>query len=433
MIWNSDIECADRQQLHEIQSRRLSAMIQRIYDNVPFYRNKLKEAGIEPGDIKSVDQLKYLPFTTKSDLRDNYPFGLFTVPQSEVVRIHASSGTTGKPTVVGYTQQDLEMWAEVVARGLTMAGIHRGDTIQIAYGYGPFTGGLGLHYGAEKVGATVIPISTGNTKKQLQFMTDFRATVLACTPSYAAHLGESIRNEGIAPEEIKLHTGVFGAEPWTNEMRKEIEQLLQIKAYDIYGLSEVIGPGVSMECACQCGNHVFEDHFIPEIIHPETLEVLPDGELGELVFTTVSKEAMPLLRYRTRDLTRLHREKCDCGRTLVRMEKCLGRTDDMLIIRGVNVFPSQIESVLMEMTETTPHYQLIVRRENNLDTLEVLVEIDERNWSDSIRELEGIRQRIDHNIKSLLGISAKIRLVEPHSIERSEGKAKRVIDHRSLH
>ena len=430
MIWNNDMECADQQQMHEIQSRRLTAMIQRIYENVPFYRNKLKEEGIEPGDIRSVDQLKYLPFTTKNDLRDNYPFGLFTVPQCEVVRIHASSGTTGKPTVVGYTQQDLEIWAEVVARSLTMAGIHSGDTIQIAYGYGPFTGGLGLHYGAEKVGATVIPISTGNTKKQLQFMTDFRATVLACTPSYAARLGESIRKEGIAPEEIKLRIGVFGAEPWTNEMRKEIEQLLQIKAYDIYGLSEVIGPGVSMECACQCGNHVFEDHFIPEIIHPETLEVLPDGELGELVFTPVSKVAMPLLRYRTRDLTRLHREKCDCGRTLVRMQKCLGRTDDMLIIRGVNVFPSQIESVLMEMAETTPHYQLIVRRENNLDTLEVLVEIDERNWSDSIRELEGIRQRIDHNIKSILGISAKVRLVEPHSIERSEGKAKRVIDHR---
>ncbi len=430
MTWNSDIECADRQQLYEIQSGRLTAMIHRIYDNVPFYHNKLKEAGIEPGDIRSVDQLKYLPFTTKTDLRDNYPFGLFTVPQSEIVRIHASSGTTGKPTVVGYTQQDLEIWAEVVARSLTMAGIHSGDTIQIAYGYGPFTGGLGLHYGAEKVGATVIPISTGNTKKQLQFMTDFRATILACTPSYAAHLGESIRKEGIAPEEIKLRIGVFGAEPWTHEMRKEIEQLLQIKAYDIYGLSEVIGPGVSMECACQCGNHVFEDHFIPEIIHPETLEVLPDGELGELVFTPVSKVAMPLLRYRTRDLTRLHREKCDCGRTLVRMEKCLGRTDDMLIIRGVNVFPSQIESVLMEMTETTPHYQLIIKRENNLDTMEVLVEIDEKNWSDSIRELEGIRQRIDHNIKSTLGISAKVRLVEPHSIERSEGKAKRVIDHR---
>ncbi|MFA6795856.1 MAG: phenylacetate--CoA ligase [Proteiniphilum sp.] len=433
MIWNKNMECADRQQMHEIQSKRLTAMIQRIYDHVPFYRNKLKEAGIEPGDIRSVDQLKDLPFTTKGDLRDNYPFGLFTVPQSEVVRIHASSGTTGKPTVVGYTQQDLETWAEVVARSLTMAGIHSGDTIQIAYGYGPFTGGLGLHYGAEKVGATVIPISTGNTKKQLQFMTDFGATVLACTPSYAAHLGESILKEGIDPSEIKLHTGVFGAEPWTNEMRKEIEQLLRIKAYDIYGLSEVIGPGVSMECECQCGNHVHEDHFIPEIIHPETLEVLPDGELGELVFTPVSKVAMPLLRYRTRDLTRLHREKCDCGRTLVRMEKCLGRTDDMLIIRGVNVFPSQIESVLMEMSETTPHYQLIIRRENNLDTLEVLVEIDEKNWSDSIRELEGIRNRIDHNIKSTLGISAKVRLVEPHSIERSEGKAKRVIDHRLLH
>ncbi|WP_294072290.1 phenylacetate--CoA ligase family protein [Proteiniphilum sp. UBA1028] len=430
MIWNPEIECADRQQLHEIQSKRLARTIQRLYDNVPFYRNKLNEAGIKPGDVGSVDQLKRLPFTTKTDLRDNYPFGLFTVPQSDVVRIHASSGTTGKPTVVGYTQHDLEIWAEVVARSLTMAGIHGGDTIQIAYGYGPFTGGLGLHYGAEKVGATVIPISTGNTKKQLQFMTDFGATILACTPSYAAHLGESIRKEGISPEEIKLRTGVFGAEPWTNEMRSEIEQLLQIKAYDIYGLSEVIGPGVSMECECQCGNHIFEDHFIPEIIDPETLEVLPDGELGELVFTSVSKVAMPLLRYRTRDLTRLHREKCDCGRTLVRMDKCLGRTDDMLIIRGVNVFPTQIEAVLMEITETSPHYQLIIKRENNLDSLEILVEIDEKNWSDSIRELEGIRGRIDHNIKSMLGISAKIRLVEPNSIERSEGKAKRVIDHR---
>lgn len=305
-------------------------------------------------------------------------------------------------------------------------------TIQIAYGYGPFTGGLGLHYGAEKIGATVIPISTGNTKKQLQFMTDFRASVLACTPSYAAHLGESILKEGISPGDVRLRIGVFGAEPWTGEMRREIEKLLHIKAYDIYGLSEVIGPGVSMECECQCGNHVFEDHFIPEIIDPETLEVLPDGELGELVFTTVSKEAMPLLRYRTRDLTRLHRTKCDCGRTLVRMEKCLGRTDDMLIIRGVNVFPSQVESVLMEMAETTPHYQLIVRREHNLDTLEIRVEVDQQNWSDSIRELEGIRRRIDHSIRSLLGISATIRLVEPYSIARSEGKAQRIIDERHL-
>ena len=432
MIWNPQRECADRQQMQELQASALQAMIRRIYNHVPFYRNRLMALGIEPGDIRSVEQLKLLPFTTKTDLRDNYPFGLFTLPQSEVVRIHASSGTTGKPTVVGYSRADIELWAEVVARSLTMAGIHNGDTIQIAYGYGPFTGGLGLHYGAEKIGATVIPISTGNTKKQLQFMTDFRASVLACTPSYAAHLGESILKEGISPGDLHLRIGVFGAEPWTGEMRREIEKLLHIKAYDIYGLSEVIGPGVSMECECQCGNHVFEDHFIPEIIDPETLEVLPDGELGELVFTTVSKEAMPLLRYSTRDLTRLHRTKCDCGRTLVRMEKCLGRTDDMLIIRGVNVFPSQVESVLMEMVETTPHYQLIVRREHNLDTLEIRVEVDQQNWSDSIRELEGIRRRIDHNIRSLLGISATIRLVEPYSIARSEGKAQRIIDERHL-
>ena len=431
MIWNPQRECADRQQMQEMQGSALQAMIRRIYNHVPFYRNRLMALGIEPGDIKSVEQLRLLPFTTKADLRDNYPFGLFTMPQSEVVRIHASSGTTGKPTVVGYSRADIELWAEVVARSLTMAGIHSGDTIQVAYGYGPFTGGLGLHYGAEKIGATVIPISTGNTKKQLQFMTDFRASVLACTPSYAAHLGESILKEGISPDEVRLRIGVFGAEPWTGEMRREIEKLLRIKAYDIYGLSEVIGPGVSMECECQCGNHVFEDHFIPEIIDPETLEVLLDGELGELVFTTVSKEAMPLLRYRTRDLTRLHRGKCDCGRTLVRMEKCLGRTDDMLIIRGVNVFPSQVESVLMEMDETTPHYQLIVRREHNLDTLEIRVEVDQQNWSDSIRELEGIRRRIDHNIRSLLGISATIRLVEPYSIARSEGKAQRIIDERT--
>lgn len=414
--------------MRDLQSKRLAEMVKRMCENVPFYSDKFKSIGLEWGDIKSVDQLKDLPFTTKNDLRDNYPFGLFTTPQSEIVRIHASSGTTGKPTVVGYTHEDLELWAEVVARSLTMAGIHKGDTIQIAYGYGAFTGGLGLHYGAEKIGATVIPISVGNTKKQLQFMTDFNATVLACTPSFAAHLGESILSYGINPDDIKLRIGVFGAEPWTNELRSQIERLINIKAFDIYGLSEVIGPGVSMECPCQCGNHIFEDHFIPEIIDPETLEVLPDGQIGELVFTTVTKFAMPLLRYRTRDLTRLYREKCDCGRTLVRMEKCMGRSDDMLIIRGVNVFPSQVESILMEMSEATPHYQLIVKRENNLDSLEILVEIDKKSWSDSIRELEGIRNRIDQNIKSLLGISAKIKLVEPNSIERYEGKAKRVID-----
>ena len=429
--YSKNIECASRSEIYHMQSLALIKTVKRVYENVKLYRDRMDEAGIKPEDITSVEDLYKLPFTVKQDLRDSYPYGLFAVDHRELREIHASSGTTGKPTVVGYSRADIELWAEVVARSLTMAGIYSGDTIQVAYGYGPFTGGLGLHYGAEKIGATVIPISTGNTKKQLQFMTDFRASVLACTPSYAAHLGESILKEGISPDEVRLRIGVFGAEPWTGEMRREIEKLLRIKAYDIYGLSEVIGPGVSMECECQCGNHVFEDHFIPEIIDPETLEVLPDGELGELVFTTVSKEAMPLLRYRTRDLTRLHRGKCDCGRTLVRMEKCLGRTDDMLIIRGVNVFPSQVESVLMEMDETTPHYQLIVRREHNLDTLEIRVEVDQQNWSDSIRELEGIRRRIDHNIRSLLGISATIRLVEPYSIARSEGKAQRIIDERT--
>jgi phenylacetate-CoA ligase len=431
MVWNEFIENADREKLVKIQNERLIKMVERIYFNVPFYRKKLQEIGFQPGDIKSIDQLKNLPFTIKTDLRDNYPFGLFTVPQSEIARLHASSGTTGKPTVVGYTRKDIETWSEVVARSLTMAGVTKNDIIQIAYGYGLFTGGLGVHYGAEKVGASVIPISGGNTKKQLQLMKDFGSTVLACTPSYAAFLGESLEKEGFSRNDIKLKAGVFGAEPWTNELRKQIESLLGIKAYDIYGLSEIIGPGVSMECECQDGMHIFEDHFIPEIIDPKTLEVLPYGELGELVFTTVTKEAMPLLRYRTRDLTRLHVEKCGCGRTLVRMEKCVGRSDDMLIIRGVNVFPSQVEAVLLEMSETTPHYQLIVERENNLDTLQINVEIEDQFWSDEIKVLESLKKRIDHNISSILGISAKINLVEPMSITRSEGKAQRVIDNRN--
>lgn len=432
MIWNEYIETADREKLKSIQNERLSQMIERIYFNVPFYRKKLQEKGIEPGDITSVDQLKDLPFTNKSDLRDNYPFGLFTVPQNEIVRLHASSGTTGKPTVVGYTRKDIQTWSEVVARSLTMAGVGKNDIIQIAYGYGLFTGGLGAHYGAEKVGASVIPISGGNTKKQIQLMVDFGSTAIACTPSYAAFLGESIKKEGISLKDIKLKAGIFGAEPWTNELRKQVEGLLGLKAYDIYGLSEIIGPGVSMECECQNGMHVFEDHFIPEIIDPETLEVLPYGEIGELVFTTITKEAMPLLRYRTRDLTRLHVDKCSCGRTLVRMEKCLGRSDDMLIIRGVNVFPSQIESVLLEMSETSPHYQLVVERENNLDTLTIDVEIDDQFWSDEIKVLENLKKRIHHNISSLIGINAKINLVEPQTIQRSEGKAQRVIDKRNL-
>jgi len=431
MIWDKDIECADREILREIQSERLVKMVKRVYDNVPFYHQKMKEKGIEPGDVKGVDQLKHLPFTVKTDLRDNYPFGLFSAPQSEIVRLHASSGTTGKPIVAGYTRKDLEIWSEVIARSLTMAGITRHDIVQVAYGYGLFTGGLGVHYGVEKVGASVIPISGGNTMKQLQLMQDFGSTAIACTPSYAAFLGESIIKGGLRGK-IKLKTGVFGAEPWTEEMRTQIQDMLGIKAYDIYGLTEVIGPGVSMECEHQCGSHIFEDHFIPEIIDPKTLEVLPHGELGELVFTPVSKEGMPLLRYRTRDLTRLHVEKCACGRTLIRMEKCLGRSDDMLIIRGVNVFPSQVESVLLEMSETSPHYQLIVTRDNNLDALEIRVEIDDQFWSDEVKVLEALKKRISHNISSVLGISATIKLVEPRSIERSEGKAKRVIDNRHI-
>ncbi len=422
----------EREELLKLQGARVSAMVRRVYDSVPFYRNKLQEMGIEPGDITTIDDLKKLPFTTKQDLRDNYPFGLFTLPQTDVVRLHASSGTTGKSTVVGYTHNDIQMWSEVVARSLTMAGVGTSDIIQVAYGYGLFTGGLGLHYGAEKVGATVIPISGGNTKKQLQLMEDFGSTVLACTPSYAAYLGEALVEEKIDRKHIKLKAGVFGAEPWTEEMRTQIEQLLGIKAYDIYGLSEIIGPGVSMECHCQKGMHIFEDHFIPEIINPESGEVLPYGELGELVFTPATKEAMPLIRYRTRDLTRLHADRCECGRTLVRMEKCVGRSDDMLIIRGVNVFPSQVESVLLEMSETKPHYLLVVDRENNLDTLEIRVEIEEQFFSDEVKELEGLRKRIKANISSILGISATIRLVEPGTIERSMGKAQRVIDNRKL-
>lgn len=432
MIWNEFIECMDRERLTKLQGDRLSAMVERLYYNVPFYRNLFQKNGIEPGDINSVDQLKYLPFTTKQDLRDNYPFGLFAVPKSEVVRVHASSGTTGKPTVVGYTRKDIGTWSEVMARTLTAAGAGKTDVLHIAYGYGLFTGGLGVHYGAEKIGATVIPMSGGNTQRQLQLMEDFGSTILACTPSYALFLAEAIYEAKIPISNMKLKAGVFGAEPWTEQMRKEIEEKLKIKAIDIYGLSEVMGPGVAAECSHQNGLHIFEDHFIPEIIDPITLEVLPYGQLGELVFTCVTKEALPLLRYRTRDLTILNPEKCSCGRTIVRMQKCLGRSDDMLIIRGVNVFPSQIETVLLEMSETKPHYLLIVDRINNLDVMEIWVEVDEQFFSDEIKKLEGLKKKIQHNIESTLGISANIKLVEPKTIERSEGKSKRVIDKRKL-
>ncbi|MHA7112486.1 phenylacetate--CoA ligase family protein [Sunxiuqinia elliptica] len=432
MIWNEKIECASRDEMREIQSERLVDTVQRIYHNVPSYRKKMQDAGLVPGDIRSVDDLEKLPFTTKQDLRDNYPFGMFTVPMSEIVRVHASSGTTGKPTVVGYTRKDLNTWAEVVTRTLCMAGLHRNDMVQIAYGYGLFTGGLGMHYGCENLGASVIPISGGNTQKQLQLMQDFGTSVIACTPSYALFLAEAMDEAGIEKENLNLRVGIFGAEPWTEEMRREIEAKLGLKAIDIYGLSEVIGPGVSCECSHQQGMHVNEDHFIPEIIDPETLQPLPEGEIGELVFTTVTKEGIPIIRYRTRDLTRLNYEKCACGRTLVRMEKCKGRSDDMLIIRGVNVFPSQIESVLLEMSETEPHYLLIVEREGNLDTLKLMVEVQEQFFSDEVKQLEVLRKKITHNIQSTLGISVNVKLVEPKTIERTAGKARRVIDNRKI-
>jgi len=432
MIWNETIECASRDEMKAIQSERLIRTVERVYHNIPSYRKKMQEAGIAPGDIKSIDDIVKLPFTVKTDLRDNYPFGMFTVPMSEIVRVHASSGTTGKPTVVGYTRNDLSMWAEVVTRSLCMAGVQKNDMVQVAYGYGLFTGGLGLHYGTENLGAAVIPISGGNTDKQIQLMQDFGSTVLACTPSYALFLAEAIKDRGIDPESLKLRVGIFGAEPWSENMRREIEAKLNIKAIDIYGLSEVCGPGVSCECTYQNGSHINEDHFYPEIIDPETLEPVAPGEIGELVFTTITKEGIPIIRYRTRDLTRLIYDKCECGRTLVRMEKCMGRSDDMLIIRGVNVFPSQIESVLLELSEVEPHYMLIVERENNLDILKVMVEVQEQFFSDEIRELEALKKKIVHKIQSTLGISVQVKLVEPKTIERSAGKAKRVIDNRKI-
>jgi phenylacetate-CoA ligase len=416
----------------EVQTKRLIKTVNRVYSNVPFYHDKMKKTGIEPGDIKSLEDLKKLPFTNKDDLRDTYPFGMFAVPMSDIVRIHASSGTTGKQTVVGYTRKDLKVWAEVIARSLYSAGASKKSIVQVAYGYGLFTGGLGLHYGAEKIGASVIPISGGNTKRQLQIMKDFGTTVLACTPSYALNMAEEMTEMGISKDELKLKVGIFGAEPWSNNMRKEIEERLGITAMDIYGLSEIMGPGVSIDCPYKCGLHVQEDHFIPEIINPETEEVLPEGVNGELVFTTITKEGLPLIRYRTHDISSLNYEKCECGRTLVRMSKVTGRSDDMLIIRGVNVFPSQIESVLLETGETSPHYLLIVDRVDNLDSLEILVEMTPNMFSDKVKKTQELEAKVRKEIVSTLGINAKVRLVEPKTIERSEGKAKRVIDKRKI-
>jgi phenylacetate-CoA ligase len=433
MIYNMEFETLPREALEAIQLRRLRQTIERVYATVPFYRQQFDKAGVKPEDIKSLDDLRRLPFTTKQDLRDNYPFGLFAVPMENVVRIHASSGTTGKPTVVGYTARDIQTWAELMARALSAAGATRGDIIHNAYGYGLFTGGLGVHYGAEKLGASVIPISGGNTKRQIMIMKDFGATVLTCTPSYALHLAEVAVEMGVDPKTLKLKVGVFGAEPWSEKMREEIEQKLCLTAIDIYGLSEIIGPGVSIECIeAKKGLHIFEDHFIPEIINPETGENLKPGEVGELVITTITKEAFPVIRYRTRDITFINPEPCVCGRTHVRMGRITGRSDDMLIIRGVNVFPSQIESVLMEIDEVEPHYQLIVDREGNLDTLTVLVEVGEHAFSDEVRKLQELERKIEKNIKEYLGVSARVKLVEPKTIARSEGKAQRVIDKRKI-
>lgn len=431
MIWNEAKECMSRDEMQHLQGVRLAKMVDRVYHNVPFYRKKMQQMGLEPGDIRGLEDLTKLPFTTKNDLRDNYPFGLIAVPESQVSRIHASSGTTGKATVVAYTRKDISIWAECVARVLTMAGLGREDRIHVSYGYGLFTGGLGLHYGAEELGATVIPMSVGNTKKQITMMEDFGATALACTPSYALHLAEALADSGRI-DHIKLKACVLGAEPWTDAMRQELEQKLRVNAFDIYGLSEVMGPGVAADCIHHKGLHVYEDHFIPEVIDSDTLNPVEPGEVGELVFTTVTKEALPLIRYRTKDLTSIDYSPCECGRTLARISRFKGRADDMLIIRGVNVFPSQVEAALLEMGEVQPHYLLIVDRKDNLDILEVMVEVDERYFSDEVRELERLTAKIAHVLKQALGLAVKVKLVEPKTIERSEGKAKRVIDKRKL-
>ena len=426
-----DLETAPREVLHWIQSRRLVKMVENCYNNVPLYKKRFDEMGLLPGDIKSIDDIHKLPFTYKTDLRDNYPFGMIAVPKEQLVRIHASSGTTGKQTVVGYTKNDIDVWAKGAARALVAAGATKSDYIHVSYGYGLFTGGLGLHYGAEMLGATAIPVSSGNTKRQVDILRDYGSDFLCCTPSYAMYIGETVRDMGIDPKTLKLRGGIFGAEAWSENMRREIEKILDIKAYDIYGLSEIAGPGVSFECKEQTGMHINEDFFYPEIIDPETGEQLPDGEYGELLFTCIGKEALPLLRYRTRDICKLSHKPCSCGRTLVKMSKTRGRTDDMLIIRGINVFPSQVEHVLLSLN-MEPNYQIIVDRKNNLDTMEVQVEMSDQMFSDKVRNLEDVEHNIAAALQSTLNIAAKIRLVEPKSLPRSEGKAKRVIDKRHI-
>jgi len=434
MYWNKTIETMERGALEALQLERLQNTVQRVYQNVEVYRERMQKAGVSPDDIKTLADVQKLPFTEKTDLRDNYPYGLFAVPQHEIMRIHASSGTTGKPIVAGYTRNDIEMWSEVVARCLGCAGVDSYDTVQVSYGYGLFTGGLGLHYGVERVGAKVIPTSAGNTERQIMLMQDLGSNVIACTPSYALMIGEKLRDSNFDRSKLQLKTGIFGAEPWTEGMRREIEQLLDIKALDIYGLTETIGPGVAMECMeVQNGLHVWEDHFLIEIIDPETGTPLPDGERGELCITTISKEGMPTMRYRTHDLTSVIPEPCMCGRTHRRIKRLHGRTDDMLIIRGVNVFPSQVEAAIMGIPGIAPRYMLVVDRENNLDKLEVQVEFAPDMVFDEVRTVQQLSRNVSHSIEQTLGLSIKLRLVEPGTIERSEGKSKRVIDNRKLY
>ncbi|HEY6873475.1 MAG TPA: phenylacetate--CoA ligase [Geobacteraceae bacterium] len=433
MFFNIEFETLPRTALEALQLKRLKSTLARVYANVPFYRASFDKGGVTPDDVVSLDDLRKLPFTYKQDMRDSYPYGLFAVPMEDIVRIHASSGTTGKPTVVGYTRKDIDIWSELMARSFVAAGVHKGDIIHNAYGYGLFTGGLGAHYGAERLGASVIPMSGGNTKKQIMIMQDFGSTVLTCTPSYSLFMAEAAREEGVDFRALNLRIGIFGAEPWSEAMRDEIEAKLNLCAIDIYGLSEIMGPGVAIEChEAKRGLHVWEDHFIPEIINPDTGEVLPAGEKGELVITTITKEGIPLIRYRTRDITSIAYETCSCGRTHARIARMSGRSDDMLIVRGVNVFPSQIESILMGIEGVEPHYLLIVDRQDNLDTLEVQVEVDERLFSDEIKHLQTLAHTIEKEIKDLLGVTCKARLVEPRTIARSEGKAKRVIDNRKI-
>lgn len=432
MIWNKHKECMSRDEMHNLQSKRLQKLVALVYRNVPFYREKMQAMDLSPADIETIEDIVKLPFTTKQDLRDNYPYGLQAAAPSEIVRVHASSGTTGNATIVGYTRRDLEVWAEGMARALTAYGVRKGDTFSVSYGYGLFTGGLGAHYGVERIGAAVVPASTGNTEKHLKLIKDLGVSGIACTPSYALYLAETMERMGIRKEDLNLRIGAFGAEPWTENMRQEIQERLGVKGFNLYGLSEVCGPGVSYECEAQNGSHICEDHFYPEIINPETLQPLPLGETGELVFTTLTKEGMPLLRYRTRDLSMLMGGTCSCGRTSVRMGKVMGRSDDMLIIRGINVFPSQVESVILSMAEFEPRYMIVVDRKNNLDTMQVQVEVRKNFFNDDIGQMFQMRKALADKLKSVISIKADVKLMEPGSIERSQGKSVRVIDKRNL-